>query len=434
MRANGRISMMVVLVALVPLAAHADKKDELFKQAQNAATSGNPVEASRLYCQVADMDANYPQAKMMCTIMKKEAEKELARNEDRFKAGVDAFNKADFDDAKQKFRNVKIGPRVAEAQQYLNSRIPQAEKDKESQAADAVQNQKFDQAEQAYSRNDFGAAKSLFSQVTGRRGSDAQAMLNKIKQYEQAMAEGDTLARAKNYRGALNSYTEAQKLKSDGPGDPGGKISQMQTAMASVERPSPTPTPVATAQPPPPPQKPVVVATAIKEPTFQVDTAKLLREAEQARKKGNIGAARGKYLAVLAADKNNSQAQAALDDLAREAAKQPVETQQQQTAGSEADIMLAKGIGEFYTGNFDDAEFDIKYYMRVNGSKTALGNFYLGVLKLTRYYLNGEQPGDRKLMSDAEIAFKAAKKTPGFRAPERMVSPKILKVYNDLTP
>ena len=439
MRAIKRTLFIAALALLAPAALLADKKDDLYKQATAAATGSKVDEAARLYCELAKMDAGYKDAKMMCTIMTNEAEKERKRNEDRFQAGMAAFQKGDWEDAVQKFRNVKSGPRLAEAQQYLSNRIPQAQaaakakSDQEAASkADSEVNARFEQAVQAYNRNDFNSARGGFGQFGGtKRAGDAQSYLNKIREYEQAMNEANTLASAKNFDRAIGAYREAMAVKGDGPGDPSGRIRDMesQKSGAAAPPPAPTPTPsttVAVSTPVAPPPKPVTAAIKVME-TPKVDVGKLLAEAETAQKRGQVSTAKGKYLAVLAADKNNAQALAALDQLNAQAAPS------KEKASSEADVLLAKGIGEFYQGLYDDAEFDIKYYLRVNGSKTALSNFYLGVVKLTQYYLRGEQVGDRKLLADAQNSFKAAKRTAGFRPPEKFVSPKILKVYSDVT-
>jgi hypothetical protein len=259
--------------------------------------------------------------------------------------------------------------------------------------------------------------------------------LNKIRQYESAVAEGDRLAAAKNYKQAQSSYEDAARIKGDGPGDPRGKASQMASlAAAPATTTTPPVTTATTTAPPPvtttttttvPPRAPVVAA--VKEPSRpKVDVAKLLGEAEAAKAKGDIASAKAKYIAVLAADERNAQAKIGLETLPKETGPTQVK------ASSEADVMLAKGIREYYQGLFEKAEVHITDYLDVNGSKTALSNFYLGASKMTRYYLSGEK--DAGLKRDAEAAFRLAKQTSGFKAPgETYLSPKILKAYNDVS-
>lgn len=432
-RSSLRTSGWLLLTALLLAAPAFASKDDDYKAAQAAASAGRAEEAARLFCQ---LDPGFKDAKMMCDIMKKEAQKEVQRNEDRFQEGLKAFNEGRFDDAKQKFQNVRTGPRVDEAKQYINSKIPAAIQAKEREAAGAAEsamNQKFDQGVQAYNRNDFNSARGLFQSVTGPKKGDADNYLNKMKQYESAMAEGDRLASAKNYKAAQGSYNEAATLKGDGPGDPRGKASQMASlgaAPATSTAPPPAttataPPPAATTPAPAPVRAPVVAA--VKEPSKpKVDVTKLLAEAEAAKTKGDIASAKSKYIAVLAADEKNAQARIGLESLPKEAPSA------QTKASSEADVMLAKGIREYYQGLFEKAEVHIDDYLNVNGSKTGLSHFYMGASKLTRFYLGGEK--DPGLKRDAEAAFRLAKQTSGFKAPgESYLSPKILKAYNDIS-
>jgi hypothetical protein len=63
-----------------------------------------------------------------------------------------------------------------------------------------------------------------------------------------------------------------------------------------------------------------------------------------------------------------------------------------------------------------------------------LSQFFLGASLLSRYYLGGERSDDRRLLDEAKNAFKRAKSAPGFNPPaEKYVSPKILKVYQEVT-
>jgi hypothetical protein len=127
-----------------------------------------------------------------------------------------------------------------------------------------------------------------------------------------------------------------------------------------------------------------------------------------------------------AADDRNAQARIGLETLPKETGPT------QKRASSEADVMLAKGIREFYQGLFEKAETHISDYLDVNGSKTGLSHFYMGASKLTRFYLSGER--DAGLKRDAEAAFRLAKNTSGFRPPgESYLSPKILKAYQDVS-
>lgn len=440
---NTKRLFAVALLFLLALPAFASKKDDLYKQAQAAAAAGRVEEATNLFCQLAKEDPKFKDVKLNCEIMSKELDKEKVRGDERFQSGLADFNAGRYDDADQKLRNVRAGSHVAEARDYVANKIPQAraaaQQAKNSAAADQAMTQKFEQATQAYNGNDFNGAKALFSQITGSRQGDAQDYLRRINKYEAAMAEGDRLAAAKNYKQAASSYDEAAAVKGDGPGDPRDRSQQMMaSASGAGGRPAAgggkpaatTSTTVSTTAAPGQPSRDIVAA--VKNVRPQVDVAKMLRAADEARKKGNFSDAAGKYAAVLAADSNNAQARVALESVKAELRKEQSANGGAAVpkAGSDADVMLTRAIGEFYSGRFDQAEVHIQDYLDVNGSKAGLSYFYLGVSKLTRYYLGGAQESDRKLLRDARDAFRQAKQSPGFQPPEKYVSPKILKVYS----
>src|SRR6267154_1310592 len=164
---NSKALAIVLVLAAIP--AFAGKKEDLYKAAQAAAGQGNVAEAARLYCAAAQEDASYKDAQQNCNIMGQEVARENKRNDDRFADGVKAFNSGDFDTAEQKFRNVKSGPHMADAQAYLSTKIPQAKAAAASASNESAMSAKFDQGVAAYQRNDFNSAKSAFNGISGKR-------------------------------------------------------------------------------------------------------------------------------------------------------------------------------------------------------------------------------------------------------------------------
>jgi hypothetical protein len=417
MRFNvSRILLTATAAALLTLPALASQKDDDFAAAQAAANANRIEDAAKLFCSLSKQDPGFRngEAAQDCKIYQDQVNRENARNEERFTDGINFFNQGQFDNAANKFRAIHSGSHLAEAQDYLNSKIPAAKQAAQGAEAANAMNAKFEQGVQAFNNNAFASAKGLFGQVSGgAHQGEAQSYLQRIQQYEQLMQQGDSDRGSKNYKAALDAYQQAANIKGDGPGGPNDKISVIRDLMAAAS-------PVV----PPPTQqtKPAVVANAVVESNKpKLDLKKLLRDAQVAQRRGDLGTARGKYLAVLSQDPNNAEAQSGLNGL-------PQNSNQQ--AGAEADTMLAKGIGEFYSGKYDDAESHIGAYLFVNGSKKGLAYFYRGVSKLTRYYLHGEQPGERALLNGAKDDFSSAKKSSGFRPPDNMVSPKIMKVFD----
>ena len=106
--------------------AQAQNKQDLYNLAMAAAAAGRIDESVKFYCEVARKDPKYKDAKLMCRIMDQERQSEDKKNEERFVAGVQNFDAGKYDEAEQKFRNIRFGPRHEEAQQYLKVKIPLA--------------------------------------------------------------------------------------------------------------------------------------------------------------------------------------------------------------------------------------------------------------------------------------------------------------------
>ena len=408
----------LILAVLLALPAFAAQKDDDFRAAQAAANANKIEEAARLFCAIAKADPAFHngEAAQDCKIYQDQVNRENARNEERYTDGVNFFNQGLLDNAEQKFRAIHSGPHLADAQNYLSSKIPAAKQQAAAQGAESAMSAKFEQAKEAFNNNAFTSAKSGFSQVaSGSHQSEAQAYLQKIQQYEQFMQQGDSAAAGKNYQAAMSAYQNAANIKGDGPGDPNGKLSSVRM-MASANAPQPQQQQQPQQIQPPPP-RPVV--SAVVAPTRKVDIQALLRKAQAAQRKRDYGSARGAYLAVLSEDSSNEQAHAGLDALPKDTV----------ATGTEADVLLAKGIAEYYGGDFAKAEVHIGDYISNQGGKSALAYFYLATSKLTRYFLGGDN--EKKLLAEAKEDFKKAKISSAFKPPEKMVSPKILKIFEE---
>jgi tetratricopeptide (TPR) repeat protein len=93
---------------------------------------------------------------------------------------------------------------------------------------------------------------------------------------------------------------------------------------------------------------------------------------------------------------------------------------------------LADALTEYYAGQFDKSEADIQAYLQ-QSPKDSVAQFYLGVCRLTRYYITPEKNRSQDLLVEAQAAFRIAKQA-GFTPIQKYVSPKILQVYASTTP
>jgi len=108
--------------------------------------------------------------------------------------------------------------------------------------AQNVQDTQFAQAVAAYDANRFLEAEQLFQQVQGTHKQEAKAYLGKINAYKTAMDEGEMMLNRpgdeqdpKSLDFAIGEFQEARSIKSDGPGNPAGKIEQAKKMKAAWE-------------------------------------------------------------------------------------------------------------------------------------------------------------------------------------------------------
>ncbi|HXZ80098.1 MAG TPA: hypothetical protein VEG30_09225 [Terriglobales bacterium] len=111
----------------------------------------------------------------------------------------------------------------------------------------------------------------------------------------------------------------------------------------------------------------------------------------------------------------------------------PPETPTPPTAPVDEGALVA-GIQDFYKGSYDTAEAKLSNYSSPSELRVALAHFYAGASKVTRYYLAGATPDQKSLLDSAVAEFKIARRAGGFSPPPGVVSPKILAVYDGVTP
>ena len=412
-------------MALSASPALASKKDDDYKKAQQAVAAGDVITAARLFCALADEDPKFKDVVSQCEVYKNETKRERALEQKHLDDARQDIKAGRLDEAEDLLHKIKIADLAEQAKDEL-SRVAGL---RSQQNASASAERNFQQAVQAYNGNDFQRARDLFSGISGARAAEARGYLDKIDNYQRSMASARRMQDAKDYKGAAAMYQEAASVKADGPNDPRGSAAQMtQLAGQAAAALQPAPVPVSPAKTTPPTEsKPPAERAeqkAVRTVTPRADIATLMQEADAAQAKGDVGTAKGKYLAVLASEPQNVQARTALNKLSA------VSASHTQSAGADADVMLAKAIGEFYNSLPEDADVHIRDYLAADGAKRGLAYFYQGASRITRYYLNGAQ--DRQLLEDARSYFLKAKQVQNFQPPDpKLLSPRIVKAYAD---
>jgi len=407
---QNRRFLLPVLILCAPLALSAQMTPDLQKKVGDAVRQHRADIAADLICEAAKQDTKLQGT---CTSNQQQVEIQRQKFEQKYNDGVKAVQEGRLEDAKTLFRTIYFGDYHDRAQDWLNNKIPANEQQARNNAQ-AAENAKKQEAEDlqhlvdgqtAFDGGDFGSAKGQLSKIQGTRKVDAQAILIKIAQYEQAMSDAQQAEAKKNYDLARQKYSLAASIKANGPGSPGSRAQAMDGLLAATRQQG---------------QPPRQAEQARQQQPPKVDVGKLLKDAARARAGGDTVTARRAYAQVMAAEPGNPEAEAALLELNKK-------------GGSEADVALMDGINAFYRGQLDDAELNLKLYQLSKGTKVGIAKFYMGASKLTRYYLDPKP--DQSLYEDGLQQFRDAKKVAGFTPPDpKYISPKIFRLYERASP
>jgi len=378
-------------------------------------------------------------------------------------------------------------------------------------SSESEQEERYNQAVQAYTQNRFTDARTLFEGVRGSHSEEAKKYLGNIKAYKDAMEEAEGIMQRSpdeldpaNLDVAIAKYQEAIAIKSDGPWKPKEKLEKATALKASLKRSGPSiearerdlcskflnaskahyydqaklmacalanddpafscggdealhwcqqmqeltkmgPSmgPLKTGQ------NALVSAAGVhpsptipKDPFEKAKAAFDANDFEKARSEfqrgtGDDKASAQEYLerinqyqssmkeaARLAHDSKYEEARAAYLEAANRKPDGPGNPQEQ--AGSMA---LLQGLTQFYAGNYSQARESLAAYVQDNTTKANLAHFYMGACEMSRFFLAGGQDGS--LREEALNDFRKAKEA-GFQPKNLEVSPKILKVYEEL--
>lgn len=384
----------------MPAPVFADKNDDLYARGQAAMAKGDPIAAKDAFCAI---DPGYKDAKSLCDTNTSEANTKINLHSKRYLDAVQAIQDGKLDEAERLLQQVKLGPRVAsvpaQLQRITELRQKKAQADAAASAA-AASSARVEQGIQAFNRGDFGTAKSLLP--------GGHEILGRIAQYENKMAEGQRAVGNKDYGAALVAFGQAAAIAGNGPGDPNGQIGRVQQMMASASTPVQTPT---------------TTKAAVKDEVKKIDEASYIAQAQRLITRKDYRRARRFLNDVIAQNFRNTEAADLLKTLPEE--------ERTGSGPAEEDPMLAAAINDFYSGNYSDAEARLQnYIVQPKPAKPGLARFYLGATQATQYYLGGgESGGDAKFLQEAKRRFKEAKSVEGFVAPEKFISPKIMRLF-----
>lgn len=278
-----------------------------------------------------------------------------------------------------------------------------------------MQDGKLDQAEFKFRNVKAGdrveLAKRKLQEIQDLRQKNAaaaQAAAQQSSQYEAKMAEAGRYAAAKDYDRAAAAYDEAARINPNGAGNPSVQAASMRQLAATA---------ASAANKPP--------VAPVKKERARIDEDEYIASAKRFIGKNDFAKARRYLNDVMAQNDRNSEALSLLKSLPQE--------EKTTTSAAEEDKALSKALEDFYSGKLVDAERRLNTYRDTNGNKKGLGSFYLGVVVLTKYCFLAPNP-DANQRTFAIQLFKEAAAVNGFVAPEKYVSPKIMKVYFEAVP
>src|SRR5579885_2283806 len=341
-----RILLLLTFLICMPAAVIADQQaDDLYKQYQAAYAKNDLQTAVDLLCKAAKLDpASYGKK---CEDAQQYYNSRVEKFESYFVSGKAKFEAKQYTDAITDLSKIYFGPRRVEAQQLI------------AQANDAINHpQPADNSPVA-------------------------------------------LRASKNYPAAQQKYNAALAIKSNGPGNPSGKLQELAVLMKQPNGP----------------------ASAPKDNSARINA--LLADARDHMAKGDAQGALTSYNQVLVLDPKQAEALSG-----RQQAQQAMQAALAKDPKALEDT-LVRGVRDFYQSHLDDARDAISLYLTAGGTRSkGAAYFYLGATMLSEAILSDPKSGNHdRLRQDALQQFQQAKQQ-GFKPVEKYVSPKILAVWN----
>jgi hypothetical protein len=275
---------------------------------------------------------------------------------------------------------------------------------------DLIKNERLlSQVKAAWAKGDFSTLLSSAQSITNADSrASASVYVNNVALYNGYLDQAQKLAQS-NPQGAIAQLTLAQNLNPNGPGNPAGRIAELQKApqtKSAPPPPTPTPTP-----------KPAVDSAA----EIAKKVAKLMADARDAEKQGKLPDALNDYAMVLKLQPGNKDAQSNSDRIGQAIRSNPAAARNE----------LASAIRYFYQSQFDQAEIALRDYLKSADTAQSPGAayFYLGAALLEQSILETPRTEWQGPSVEAQSAFKEARKA-NYNPARGYVSPSLLKVWD----
>jgi hypothetical protein len=388
----------LIVFAAAAAALHGDEKPKQQAKdlAAKAAGEGNDrAKQVQDYCAAAQLDPKEKKYSDNCNNYKVGL---IQDDTAMLAAAISAYKSHDFD--------------RAESQAKLVTSFDQKLSGQAKFLLDLIRNQRLlTQVQSAWTKGDFDAVVSLTQSMTNNDTKAAAGMfVNNVNTYKGYMDQAQKMEGA-NPQEAIRQLTLAKELNPNGPGNPAGRIADLQRAIQTKSA------------PPPPVSAPKTTANSGAELTKKVN--KLLSDAHDAEKQGKQQDALSDYAAVLKLQPGNAEAQSSTDRIQQAIQNDPAAAKNE----------LKSAIRYFYNSQFDDARRALLSYLE--SPQTALNpgaaDFYLGATLIERSILQTPQAKWQGPSKDALLAFQQARKA-NYNPVRAYVSPALLKIWDSTTP
>jgi hypothetical protein len=386
----------LLLTGTLTLALHAEEKPK--QQAKDLAEKAKGEGSDRAqqvrdYCAAAQLDLKNGKYVDTCNSFRSG----LSQDDAAFLASaIAAYKSHDLDRAESQARLVtSYDPKLSGQANFLLSRI---------------KNEKIlNQLLAAWNRGDFQAVNTLAQGITE---PDAKAVasqyVNNVSQYKTLIDQAQKQA-SSNPQEAIKQYTQAKNLNPNGPGDPAGKIAELQKA------------PQAKGGPVTPPVKTAAESSA--DVAKKISSA--LDDARNHEKLGQLQDALNAYAVVLKLQPGNQDAQSNTTRIEQLIKNDPAAARKE----------LAAAIRYFYSSQFDDAQRALMNYLEApqTAKNPGVADFYLGATLIERSMLQATLAQWTGPSAEALSAFQAARKA-NYSPMRTYVSPAVLKVWDSIAP
>jgi hypothetical protein len=277
---------------------------------------------------------------------------------------------------------------------------------------DLIRNQRLlNQVQAAWTKGDFDAVIALTQSMTNNdtKASAGTYVIN-VNTYRGYLDQAQRME-SSNPQEAIRQLSLARDLNPNGPGNPAGKIAELQKAIQTKSAPPPLTNT----------QKPAGNSAA----EIAKKVTKLLSDAREAEKRGNQQDALTDYAAVLKLQPGNAEAQSSTDRIQKAIQSDP--------AAAKSELKTA--IHYFYNSQFDDARRALMSYLEAPqmAHDPGVADFYLGATLIERSMLQTPRAQWQGPSKDALLAFEQARKA-NYNPVRAYVSPTLLKIWDSTAP